>query len=168
MVSLINSAQPEFKGLLSAKLIRSRPKSDHRCSPSYYSEEDFEQRREKSSVSPTFKPGNISDYVPGQSSISQHERNLVSFGSKPGRDWQTFQLSNAISRTNCLSSARTRISTISLSTTSTAFSARSCSTRPLARLTRSRLSNATRLDERIVRYASYNPLSLSLSPDRSL
>lgn len=47
--------------------------TDHRFSPSYFSEEDFERR----SQSPTFRPGKIGDYLPGQSSISQHERNLV-------------------------------------------------------------------------------------------
>lgn len=46
------------------------PRPDHRSSPSYYSEEDYERK--------SFKPGNISDYLPGQSSISNHERNLVS------------------------------------------------------------------------------------------
>jgi len=52
--------------------------TDHRFSPSYYCDEEFERRRDKNSVSPTFKPGNICDYLPGESSISQRERNLVS------------------------------------------------------------------------------------------
>lgn len=61
-----------------SQLLHKHTQLDHRCSPSYFTEEEFERRRDKNSVSPTFKPGNICDYLPGQSSISQHERNLVS------------------------------------------------------------------------------------------
>lgn len=49
------------------------PKTDHRYSPSYFNEDDLERKN--------FKPGSISDYLPGQSSISRHEHNLVSQNS---------------------------------------------------------------------------------------
>lgn len=74
------SPPPRIISRLRLEKLTGQTRADHHFSPTYYaSEEDFERRHDRSSVSPTFKPGNISDYLPGQSSISQHERNLVSF-----------------------------------------------------------------------------------------
>lgn len=53
------------------------PRADHKLEPSYFSADFQEQLAgERRSASP--RPGNICDYLPGQSSLSQHERNLVS------------------------------------------------------------------------------------------
>lgn len=81
LLQAVNSQPQDSTSQICVKL--KSPKTDHRYSPSYFSEEDFDQYYGSKSQ----KPGSISDYEPGQSSIinkqqqqhgDQHERNLVS------------------------------------------------------------------------------------------
>lgn len=116
--------QDRWSGEQLIKIKLKSPRTDHRFSPSYFSEEERissgSSAAPAAAAAPAFdghppaasaqsatggslrrQPANISDYLPGQSSISQHERNLVS--SRPASTAHSSQASSPKSNNSPLS-----------------------------------------------------------------